>query len=268
MQQTFILLSSKAAFYLQTSMTSSRKLLRIPLFTFKLLWPGPGMSNVCVSPPACILLSFKALRLKGEKEFIERQNKRKGGGWGRVTSGPWKPGCSHQATNRSSFKAWQGVVRSTEREGMGVCDREMCVWIHLCLWGCSHTSWEHTSAVLHIVYLCPALINKNRWLISWRICWRNPFKDENYKIKRRKNIFLFLWFNEAAFKFPGMLIPALHPTTTQTINDRTPSLSVILHMIYNNFLSDSCVLTPTWLLKVRAACFVCHQPYLNESNGL
>lgn len=128
MRKTF-LLSSEAAFYLRASMTWSRKLLHIPLFTFKLLWPGPGMSNVCVSPPARILLSFKALRLKGEKEFIERQNKRKGGGWGRVTSGPWKPGFSHQATNRSSFKAWQGAVRSTEREGMGVCDREMCVCV-------------------------------------------------------------------------------------------------------------------------------------------
>lgn len=43
------------------------------------------MSNVCVSPPACILLSFKALRLKGVKRssLRDRIKGRRGGGVGK-----------------------------------------------------------------------------------------------------------------------------------------------------------------------------------------
>lgn len=100
------------------------ELLHISVY-FQTALAGSGMSIVCVFPPTRILQSFKALRLKG------RGGKKKGSLRDRIKGGgvPWKPGCSHQATSISSFKAWQGVVRSTEGSGgsgvLDVCGRNV-----------------------------------------------------------------------------------------------------------------------------------------------
>lgn len=122
---------------------------------FQTALAGPGMSNVCVSflhASSCLL---KLCDWRARKEFIERLNKRRGC--------TLKPGCSHQATSRSSFKAWQGVVRSTEkRRGSragAVCDRKMCVracaWIHLPFNGV-HTRVQSVHLPgPYIVYYCP-----------------------------------------------------------------------------------------------------------------
>lgn len=74
--------------------------------------------RVCF-PPARILLSFKALRLKWEKkEFIERRNKRRGGWWwvGKGNFSTLKTRLQSPGNRQIKF---QSLTRSCKRYGEG-----------------------------------------------------------------------------------------------------------------------------------------------------
>lgn len=114
------------------------ELLHISVFTLKLLWQRLVWASCVFSPLPASSSHLKPSDWRAKKKKKSSLRDRiKGGGV------PWKPGCSHQATSISSFKAWQGVVRTTEGSGgsgaLGVCGRNARAW-SICVWACAHTS--------------------------------------------------------------------------------------------------------------------------------
>lgn len=184
--------------------------------------------RVCF-PPARILLPFKGLILKGgRKEFIERQHKRKWGWVGKGNSSTLKTSLQSPGNQQIKFQSLTRSCkkyREEERQcGMGVCVIGTCVcacaWIHLCV----HTQGQGPNQPCFPPHCLsqpnfPSLIKKNRLLLHCN------------NIKKKTDTFYVSDWMKQPWSIPGMLIRTLHSTIFQTLNDRTPVSSVIMHVI-------------------------------------
>lgn len=136
---------------------------------FKLLWSGPGKSNVCVSSLHASFCYLKPKDWRGEKSSL-RDGMKGRGQVGNGNSSTPKAGSSHQATTQTGYKAWQGDLRR---------EKEVClcgsgfgwVGVSICLWKHSHkVHSEHVSVVLHIVYLFDKQKQATHWTMHLLKC--------------------------------------------------------------------------------------------------